>query len=245
MTRVILLWLCGLVLVLSARGRESPGLRLAADEAAARRVHALLDEHQWAQLVRITNRMPTRVLPAVAWATVFALGDRLWIYLPREGTQSLSVFAGRLARDQADLSDILQRLHAGFVAHEVVAGDDSVLMGIEMLETMMAAGGELPNACFVRSVAWYQRLLALGAPVENAHLLLLYGGQGASRWGHTVLCFEADDGWFYWDPDSPAQARPVPGGEVDDDLATARRVSRGISRLRIDQARRFELPLVG
>ncbi|WP_221033092.1 hypothetical protein [Actomonas aquatica] len=216
--------------------------RYAADEQAARHVHAMLDDELWAQVVRIDNRRRTGDFPRVAWATVFELGERLWIYLPRYGTRSLSRFASRLEEDKLDLSDVLQHLHEGFRGHEVAVDDDATWVGPVAWETSLGLlDAEVPNGCFVRSVAWFQRLQSAGAPLRDAQLLLYYGGSGAARWGHTVLYYETDAGMYYWDSRDPRAARPVPGGAVQDSLALARRVSPAQAGGQLDSARTFDL----
>ncbi len=237
MHRPFRLILLALLLATVVWGKAGTELRFAADWRAARQVHALLAPDRWAQVIRISNDEPTRTMPAVTWATVFELRDRLWIYLPREGTSSLSVYRDRMAADKLDLSLVLAHRHRGWQGYEVVRADARS----GEWDTVMPEAADIPNGCFVRSLAWFQGL----ASVVDAHLLMIYGGSGPTRWGHTVLCYATPAGWYYWDPDAPAEARIIPGGNPGNDLARARRVSPGVQRSRIEQARRFDLMATG
>lgn len=241
MKRIILLALIGLMSATWASARGDGRLRYAADEIAARQVQAMLDGHRWAQVVRIENKRPNSTLPAEAWVTVFELGGRLWIYMPREGTRSLSVYRGRLARDKANLRAVLKHLEDGYAGHEVVVEDDRADAAMNLFAQTEVTNDDIPNSCFVRSVAWFERLQGMDAPVEDAHLLLYFGGSGAARWGHTVLIYETLKGLFVWDPNEPESARPVDVTRASDALALARRVSPGPVRSRVEMAQQFDL----
>ena len=186
--------------------------------------HARLDPATWAQVVVIGNHLPRRDYPAQTWATVFELEDRLWIYLPREGTHSLSHYDGRLESDKADLRDVLARVHGGFTSYEVQTAD-----GASGIWPQEADSAPLPNGCLIDAVTRYQRLRATEQDLLGGLLLMYYGGRLA-RWGHTVLCFETPEGWFYWDskggdrlgalgPDLPGDALRLARMTVDDRLA--------------------------
>ncbi len=241
MKRFLLLALIGLMSATWASARGDAKLRYAADEIAARQVQAMLDGHLWTQVVRMENKRPNRTLPAESWVTVFELGGRLWIYMPREGTRSLSVYRGRLTRDKANLRAVLKHLEEGYAGHEVVVADDRADAAMNLFAETEVTNDDIPNSCFVRSVAWFERLQGMDAPVEDAHLLLYFGGSGASRWGHTVLIYETLKGLFVWDPNEPEAARPVDVKRVSDALALARRVSPGTVRSRVEMAQQFDL----
>lgn len=209
-----------------------------ADERAARLAHARLDRSAWAQVVQIDNRVSTRDYPRDTWATVFELEGRLWIYLPREGTQSLSRSYGRMESDKADLRDVLKRVHAGFRSYRVAAeNDDSTAVD------WSGDSGPLPNGCLIDALMRYHQMVDTGKQVLDAVLLMYYGGRGFERWGHTVLCFRTAEGWFCWDGKKTAPVG-APGGTLPDDpLQLARLTIDAGKGDRLDKAR--TLPIGG
>ena len=194
-----------------------------ADEWAARLAHARLDSSGWAQVVQIDNRVSTRDYPRNTWATVFELEGRLWIYLPREGTQSLSRFYGRLESDKEDLRDVLAHVHAGFRSYRVATDDDDAVTLDPRWES-----GPLPNGCLIDALTRYRQMVDAGSRVLDALLLMYYGGSGLARWGHTVLCFRTAEGWFCWDGKKTARVGE-PGTELPGDPLR-------LARLTVDEA---------
>lgn len=208
------------------------------DAAAVRLAQALLDERLWTQVVRIENRDPTRPFPAVTWATLFELQDRLWIYTPRFGTCSLARESGRNAEDRADLTAVLRTLHPGFGAYAVVVDDDAAgpLPSVRATDDL-----GLPNGCVVRSLARWRALQRRAGGLRAAFLLFYYGGRGASRWGHTVLCYATRDGWYCWDPEDVGGTSLIGASLSPDPVAVARRVAPDPLASRVVDARRLNL----
>jgi hypothetical protein len=212
-----------------------------ADERAVRHAHALLDDRTWAQVVKIDNDTPSRRHPRQAWAMVFELAGRLWIYLPREGTQSLSLYAGHMRRDKADLREVLADINKGFDSYTVEVEDNAA----NVLESLSIPFGKLREGCFVESVARFFALLESEPHLRGANLLLYYAGSESNMWGHTVLCYETPEGWFYWDSRRPQADRVIRGGVPDSDLELAQRVTPDSLAPQLVQARRLPMVMEG
>ncbi|MCF3648973.1 hypothetical protein [Synoicihabitans lomoniglobus] len=233
--RLGLLLLC----LLSVTPSHAASRREKADELAARQAHALLDQRSWAQVVRIDNADASRRLPRQTWATVFELGGRLWIYLPRTGTRSLSYYAGHLRRDKTDLTAVLGRVHEGFHAYRTIVTDNTAAVP----EAMEPAAGSLPEGCFVESLAKLWSLQAEGETVIDADLVLYYGGYTARGWGHTVLCYQTPEGWFSWDSLRPSRINRLDGDPPEDVLTLARSLASPRVASRVSDARRLDMVL--
>src|SRR5688572_2544577 len=76
--------------------------------AQARHAQALLGPRVWSQVIRVENKTAGATYPRDLHALVFELEGVLWFYTAIDGTQSLSVYRGRLAQDKADLGPLLQ-----------------------------------------------------------------------------------------------------------------------------------------
>ncbi len=207
--RRLILWGCLTAAALQA------GIRSERDggEAAARQAHARLDAHTWVQVVEV---FPASERRGSRWMTVFELSGRLWVYQPDRGTESLSVYAGRLAADKANLGAVLRHLDRGYGRHRVRVADNT---GALVAGEARWPVGRLPEGCFVESLGRYHALRAQGAAVSGAHLLLYYVGEGARRRGHTVLCYDTPAGWRVWDESNPGKA-PTWGETIPADALT-------------------------
>lgn len=161
-----------------------------------RQARALLGDDLWAQVIRVENTARHSVYPATTYALVFEFNGVLWFYTPYDGTQSLSLYLGRLAQDKADLAPLLREIERGFGRYvELPAAPASPL----------PAAGQLPNACFLESVAALREELAGGGVKRAALLAYYYGADG--RHGHTVLTFETPAGLYVID--SARSPRPI------------------------------------
>ncbi|MFO1447094.1 MAG: hypothetical protein U1F61_02860 [Opitutaceae bacterium] len=156
-----------------------------------RRAQDLLGSTTWSRAVVISNSKPGPIYPARVHALVFELNHMLWIYLPYEGTQSLSTHAGAVEADQGRLPELLQALHSGFTS---VADAPAPTVG----ETPMS--GSPRNGCFIESLAAAHLRLARGEPLLKAGILLFYAQRGASISGHAVLAYATPAGVFVDDP---------------------------------------------
>ncbi|WP_438480431.1 hypothetical protein [Oleiharenicola lentus] len=198
------MWLRGLLLGL---GFALAFVSLRANErAAAFQAQALLGSGVWSEVVKIKNTRPNAAFPAVVYALVFELEGRLWLYAANTGTESLSLQRGRLAQDKANYGPLLREISRGFERYTIVEPRESD--DIEPLRP-------LPHGCFIQSIAYLRRLTGAGVDLGEARLLAYYVTSGAGQRGHTVLYFERDGRRYYFDPEIPATARPIP-----DDVAT-------------------------
>lgn len=164
-----------------------------ADEslAHARRAQALLGDDVWSQVVRIENVARESVYPRSVHALVFEFAGRLWFYCSVDGTQSFSVYAGRLAEDKADFGPLLREIEPGFRRWTT-------------LPKGPAAPGPLRNACFIESLAALRARIAAGVPVSAPQLLSYYVDTPAGRRGHTVLVYRVGGRTVAVDPARPA-----------------------------------------
>ena len=172
------------------------------DALAAR---ALLGGGIWARPVRIDNGGPRghwrgSAYPRTVYALVFDLSGILWLYTDSDGTQSLSLTHGTLAKDEADPGPLFRAIDPGFASWSWVddpPGDWHV------------AARNLPNACFVESVAALLRRMDAGSEAESPRLLSYYVGTPRTR-GHTVLLFGTRGGLSAIDPESSDEPIRLP-----------------------------------
>ena len=78
-----------------------------------RHAQALLGPGTWSQLIRIENERPTATYPRKTFALVFEFNGILWFYTARDGTQSLSLFTGRVEKDRKNLHPLLLEIDSG------------------------------------------------------------------------------------------------------------------------------------
>jgi hypothetical protein len=183
------------------------GLPLAASasdglsDALAARSH--LGAQVWARVVRIENTSVRGALrrspyPDTVYALVFELSGALWFYSDANGTQSLSLRLGAIDADKADPGPLFKAIDPGFARWSWV---DS------LAGWRHTPAGELPNGCFIESVAALFRRVAAGGEAQAPRLLSYYIDTPFGRQGHTVLLFAAKGGLAAVDPE--LSERPV------------------------------------
>lgn len=189
--------------------------------ANARLAQARLGPERWSRLVRVENEGRISRYPRVVYAVVFELAGILWFYTDTDGTQSFSLHKDRLAEEQADFGPLLRDIDPGFVRWRFVAPDEPPIAP--------DLRAELPNGCFIASVAALHTLQAAGAFVTQPRLLSFYKLVADGVVGHTVLTYLRRDGVVVFDPaeqrgpltfssalgaDALALARALEGGRV-------------------------------
>ncbi len=197
---------------------------------AARRAQALLGWDTWSEIIRIENISRASRYARTVYALVFELAGRLWFYTDADGTQSLSLHRDRLAEEKADLGPLLRAIEPGFARWNAVPVDEKRI-----------ARGELPNGCFVESVAAWRARRAAGEEMTHVQLLAYYVETPSGASGHTVLTYTAGNVVKVIDPALSPAPMAFPGALADDAMALARLVHGGsISRarwLRLDEPR--------
>ena len=187
---------------------------------AARQAQAMIGHDRWSRVLRIESVRPGSARPVVVHALVFELEDRLWYYAAGSGTESLSLYRGRLAQDKADLGPLLHEVVPSMVRFDV----------LEPAPAAPAAGlprGGLPNGCFIESVAYWQRLVDTGQGPDEARLVSYYGPPAGNVPGHTVLYFARGEQRYYYDAHGSAVPRPIPGRVPAGALAIAQYAAPG------------------
>jgi len=162
--------------------------------ANARRAEALLGPDVWSRLIRIENTGDTKTYPHTVHALVFELAGILWFYTDVNGTQSFSLYRGRLDADKTDFAPLLADIHEGFKRWTEFPADET---------TVTPESGLLRNGCFVESVAFLRTRLLVGGEVSRPQLLSFYVNRGLRSVGHTVLTFETKEGVQVFDPAEP------------------------------------------
>lgn len=181
-----LLVLCWAILPVLAAPAADP-----ADLAAVAAARRELGHRHWSAALAIRNTRPGRPYPAVTHGLAFEFVDALWFYCPTDGTRPLSLRQHEVEADKAALRTLLRRIDRGFVAWRELTPEE--------LATVAPADKPLPNGCFVESVGEARRRAEAGE-LGEARLLSYYVGREPHRQGHTVLCFENDDGTQVYDP---------------------------------------------
>lgn len=202
MPRLVFLLLC----LLGA----SPAAASSWDQALdhAQQARARLGPETWSQIIAIDNAAPDEMYPARVAALVFEAGQRLWLYVPGVGTESLSRHAGQLARDRSNLTPLLTAARPGFHAHTVLTPAD------QPTGPRPPRFARLPQACFVDAVARWHDLARERPHATDGRLIALYPtGRG---FGHTVLAYEYDGRTYVFDPDRPQRDLPHPPGRARD-----------------------------
>jgi hypothetical protein len=197
--------LCCLIVLLAAAA-AAPGATAPArgleDAIAAR---SLLGADAWARLVRIDSSRPSSVLrrgpyPRTVYALVFELSGILWFYTDVDGTQSLSLTRGTVARDEADPGPLFRSIDPGFTSWSWVDAPS--------LPRNLSARPR--NACFVESVAALNRRIASGGEAASPSLLSYYVDTPQGRLGHTVLLFGTSAGLSAIDSDDSSRTVLLP-----------------------------------
>ena len=164
----------------------------------------LLGRDVWARVLRVDNTARRGVYPATTYALVFEFNGILWFYTPYDGTQSFSIYRGRLEQDKNDFTPLLREIARGFAHYAVVP---------EITGESLRPAWKLPNACFIESLVALRQQMARGEVTRAALLSYYYGPNG--HVGHTVLTYETRDGFYVID--SANSARPA---AIDRRLAT-------------------------
>ena len=156
---------------------------------------ALLDDGIWSRVIRIHNERagPGSRYPAEFHGLVVAFEGILWLYTEYDGTQTLSLRAGRLAEDQANLGPLLQAIEPGLTRFEDVTTKPP----------RRVANRPPPYPCFLASVARWRQLQREENPPQRARLVAYYvKGQ---QQGHMVLQYWRDGERYIFDPEKPDQ----------------------------------------
>ena len=139
----------------------------------------------WSAIVQLTRHDPDRPTET---ALVFEFAAALWFYRPVDGTQSLSRHWNNVARERLQLLELLRAIDPVCTAWREYPASE--------LGSLVPAGGELPNGCFIQSAAEALRLNRHG----DACLLSYYVATNEGQRGHTVLCYEDSGRTRVYDP---------------------------------------------
>jgi len=161
-------------------------VRLQAALEDTRHAQSLLGSETWSRLIKVENRNPTLTYPRNTYALVFEFNGILWFYAPGNGTQSLSLYAGRAGRDKADLLPLLREIEPGFVRFWEIQDQLYVPESTRVL----------PNGCFLESMAAARVRVARGDRIEEGAILLYYANRGGRVYGHAVFAFKTPGGVF-------------------------------------------------
>lgn len=194
----------------------------------AQAAQALLGSEIWSVVLRVENANRGSEYPRVVHALVFELAGILWFYCDHDGTQSLSLHRGRTSVDKQNLGPLLRSIDPGFRRFRIVEEETS--HGI--------VPGELPNGCFLASVAAWQRQVDRGLSSGDARLLSYYPVARDAR-GHTVLTYSIGPSVIVIDPDRPDLPRTFASALADDPVRLARAYA---GRESADRARFVPLP---
>lgn len=179
---------------------------------------AMLGPDIWSRVLRIENETPGpgSRYPAVFHGLVVAFEGRLWLYTEIDGTQTLSLYAGQLEKDQADLGPLLRAVEPGLGRFEDVSDQ----------RPFAVLAVPPPRHCFLASVARWQRLQREANPPTRARLLAYY--LPGVREGHMVLEYWRDGRRYVFDPDRPGEERMISRRLAEDPLKVARALTRRI-----------------
>lgn len=183
---------------------------------SALQARAMLGPETWSRVLRIENpgAGPGSRYPAEFHALVVEFQGVLWLYTEWDGTQTLSLYAGRLAADKTGLGPLLRAIEPGWERFE------------DVTDRLAAAPppGLPPNHCFLASVRHWEQLRAGPEPPQEGRLLAYYPKD--RRMGHMVLEYRRDGRRFVFDPDRPERDRELPGRLGEDPLQVAQALVR-------------------
>jgi hypothetical protein len=185
--------------------------------AQARYAQQLLGPRVWSQVIHVENKAVGTLYPREVHALIFELEDVLWFYTALDGTQSFSVYRGRLVQDKADFAPLLGEIEPGFGAWRVVPDEP-------VTAAKNAITGKLENGCFIESIAALRERLARGEAIGRPRLLSYYVDGPRGRKGHTVLAYELSDGLRVFDPAKGKGPRTFSGALGGDPEGLARAV---------------------
>ncbi len=152
------------------------------------RARAELGDAHWSAILRLASSDSAR--PADE-ALVFEFANALWIYRPADGTQSLSRHWNNVAAERRDLLPLLQHIDPAYTTFRECDAAE--------LATISSSTGELPNGCFIQSVAESRRL-EREAGITDGCLLSYYADTAEGQRGHTVLVYQDATGSHVFDP---------------------------------------------
>lgn len=181
----------------------------------ARQARELLGSETWSRVLKIENSARHSVYPENTYALAFEFNDMLWLYTSYDGTQSLSLYHGRVDSEKADMGPLLKAVAPGFDRFVVVPDSEAPTPAGFSPE-------QLPNGCFVRSLAALRQKMGREWVRHAALLCYYYGPRG--RQGHTVLTYQDSAGLWVWDPDFP-EAPTLQDNELASD---ARRLAQSV-----------------
>ena len=205
----------------------SAAVALAGPTAPVRVARALLGPEVWSRVLRIEHRRPDPGHPAVFEALAFAVEDRLWLYNPGEGTQSLSLYAGRLRRDEDDPTPLVREIMPDLIRCVDVTTDGADPR-LGAVPGRPAAGREaqLPFGCFIQCVLRLHALQSGDFPPDKAEILAYYVDTSVVRGGHAVLVYRRDSRTFVYDPDGGDRPTRLADPQPAAPLALARAICR-------------------
>lgn len=181
------------------------------------RARSLLAPGAWSRVVSVGLSSATAMTAQRVYGLVFEFNSILWLYRPDRGTESISRSKGDTENEVRDLAGLLREVFPRMNECRYVEAVDE--------GNAKASAGEVPNACFLKSVNALGRLGERGACGKVA--LLCYYYKDGNAGGHTVLYFETPEGSYVLDPTISAEPTRVEGG--DDPLAVARDFQPGIA----------------
>ncbi|MFT3830407.1 MAG: hypothetical protein QM691_11960 [Opitutaceae bacterium] len=219
--RVIVLLLIGLPVAL---GEVAP-----AALSHLLRARAALGDAHWSAILRLASNDPAR--PADD-ALVFEFANALWMYRPLDGTQSLSRHWNNVAAERRNLLPLLQRIDADYTSFGEY---DSLALAATSPST-----GELPNGCFIQSVAEARRL-EREAAITDGCLLSYYADTAAGQQGHTVLVYQDATGSHVFDPAEGSTTDTPKTSLYDEALKLARRITPFALASRLTKAAKIAL----
>lgn len=172
------------------------------------RAQALLSPGAWSKIVSIGLEGFSPLSVKRVYGLVFEFNSILWLYRPDSGTESISHTKGDTEREVEELPSLLREVFPRMKEYRVEE--------LQKGPAAPASEGELPNACFVKSV---HALGTLDAQDEFRKVALLCYYYEETRRGHTVLYFETKRGAYVLDPTRSQEPEPVQGGEDPLDIA--------------------------
>lgn len=192
---------------------------------------AMVGTGVWSRVVRFENAKagPGSRYPAEFHGLVVAFEGILWLYTEFDGTQTLSLYSGRLEQDQADIGPLLRAIEPGLGRYEDVT---------ERAPEQVPRAPP-PYACFLASVARWQQLRKDAVPPTRARLLAYY--PRGERQGHMVLEYWRDGRRYVFDPDRPRHERELSTWLGEDPLQVAQALFRPDDRKRPVRASHLEL----
>jgi hypothetical protein len=188
--------------------------------ASARTAQALLGPAVWSRVLHLENRSGTARYPIELHALVFELEERLWLYTEFDGTQSLSLYAGHLAQDKANLGPLLRAVLPELNRFTDVT--DSLGPREPISQTRDSVW--LPSGCFIKCVARLHALQQDASPPDEAGLLAYYVNTLSGRLGHTVLVYRQDGRRYVYDPEGTGAVFLLPKTNSNEPLALARAI---------------------